>query len=170
MPFKCAHPSDGVFLPPCLHDCDMFYCLFFSQPQSGLQLNSDVEVGLMAYFSSDGKRRDEQFQYDAGDSRSKIFSYPCGVVYKEVVTGAWLVKDPWGGEFLKRLFEVTTQRGDIIADMFCGHATASVIAVKMKRHVLAVDINPDAINTSRQRLQNLKDAIAGDEYDSDGFY
>lgn len=133
-------------------------------------MNSDIEVGLVAYFSSDGKRRDGQFQYSAGDPRSKVFAYPSSTIYKEVVTGATPIKDPWGKALLERIFDLTTQPGDIVADMFCGHALAAVVAVQMKRHAVCVDISPDAINTSRQRLQGLKDSIDDGEYDYDTFY
>ena len=170
MPFKGPHPSDADLSSSCSRCCNVFSDVVFSQAQTGLQMNSDVEVGLVAYFATDGKRREAQFNYDVGDKRSKIFSFPCGQVYKEVVTGATTVSCPWGKEFLRRIFELVTQPGDIIADMFCGHATAAVVAVQMKRHVLAVDINPDAITTSRQRLQSLKDAIDDGEYDEDTQY
>lgn len=58
-------------------------------------------------------------------------------------------------EILNRIIRATTEKGDIIADFFCGSGTTAVAAEKLGRSWLAVDINPQAIKTTLERLDAL---------------
>lgn len=55
---------------------------------------------------------------------------------------------------LERIIELTTNEGDIILDPFCGSGTTLVAAKLLNRKYLGIDISNDAIELTKQRLQN----------------
>ncbi len=54
-------------------------------------------------------------------------------------------------EFLKLL----TQKGDIVLDPFIGSGTTAVVAKKMQRHYIGIEINPDYCDYARQRISKI---------------
>ena len=62
-------------------------------------------------------------------------------------------------ELLDRMIEATTNKGDVVADFFCGCGTTISSAQKMGRAWLGSDISKDAIKTIKRRMDrdhNLK--------------
>lgn len=53
---------------------------------------------------------------------------------------------------LERIFEISTDVGDLVLDPFCGSGTTIVAANLMKRKFIGIDTNPDAIELSEKRL------------------
>ena len=55
---------------------------------------------------------------------------------------------------LERVIELTTDKGDIVLDPFCGSGTTLVAAVLLNREYIGIDISQDAIELTKKRLAN----------------
>jgi len=67
---------------------------------------------------------------------------------------------------LERIVKASSKPGDVVLDPFCGCGTAIVVAQRLGRNWIGIDITPLAINAVRSRLQQ---AFGPDvEYDVDG--
>ncbi|MEW5818231.1 MAG: site-specific DNA-methyltransferase [Spirochaetota bacterium] len=55
---------------------------------------------------------------------------------------------------LERIIELVTDRGDLILDPFCGSGTTLVAAQLLERNSIGIDISSDAIQITRDRLNN----------------
>jgi site-specific DNA-methyltransferase (adenine-specific) len=49
----------------------------------------------------------------------------------------------------------SSQPGDVVADMFMGSGSVGVAALKLGRRFIGTDLNPDAVQLTGQRLQQL---------------
>ena len=58
---------------------------------------------------------------------------------------------------LARLIAASSEPGDLVADLFAGSGTTSVVAARLGRRWLAADASPSAIAVTRQRLLGLPD-------------
>ncbi len=54
-----------------------------------------------------------------------------------------------------------TYPGDLICDPFCGGGVTGVVALSMDRRFIGVDIDAEAIETTRRRIGKLTDGIEG---------
>ena len=68
-------------------------------------------------------------------------------------------------KLLDRIIRASSQEGDLVADFFCGSGTAVVVAEKLKRRWLGVDINHLAISEVENRRLKKIDA----KYEVKGF-
>lgn len=57
---------------------------------------------------------------------------------------------------LKRIVELGSNEGDLIADFFCGSGTTVVAAERLNRRWIGADINKEAIQTTRNRILTLE--------------
>jgi DNA modification methylase len=57
---------------------------------------------------------------------------------------------------LKRIIEVSSDEGDLIADFFCGSGTACVVAEKLGRRWIGCDLSRWGIHTTRKRLLDVE--------------
>jgi parallel beta-helix repeat protein len=55
-------------------------------------------------------------------------------------------------ELLKRVIESVTNKGDVVADFFCGGGTTPAVAQKLGRRFIASDISKIAISVTRDRI------------------
>jgi site-specific DNA-methyltransferase (adenine-specific) len=55
---------------------------------------------------------------------------------------------------LERIIKLATNEGDVLLDPFCGSGTTLVAASLLARHSIGIDISSNAIQLTRQRLQN----------------
>ncbi len=55
---------------------------------------------------------------------------------------------------VQELLKLTTQPGDVVLDPFLGSGTTSVVAKRMARHYLGIEINPDYCEIANERLEN----------------
>jgi len=55
---------------------------------------------------------------------------------------------------LERIIELVTDKGDIVLDPFCGSGTTLVASQILKRRFIGLDQSKEAIELSRQRLEN----------------
>ena len=58
---------------------------------------------------------------------------------------------------LKRVVELASEPGDLVADFFCGSGTLPAVAEKLRRQWIACDLGRFAIHTTRKRLLNIQD-------------
>lgn len=56
---------------------------------------------------------------------------------------------------LERIIELVTEPGDMVVDPFCGSGTTLVAAKLLNRHFLGVDASKEAVELTRQRLEDL---------------
>jgi site-specific DNA-methyltransferase (adenine-specific) len=56
---------------------------------------------------------------------------------------------------LDRIVRASSNPGDLVADFFAGSGTTAVAAARLGRRHLAVDINPEAVRITRERLDAL---------------
>jgi len=59
-------------------------------------------------------------------------------------------------KLLERIIVTSSNKGDIVADFFCGSGTTCVMAEKLNRKWLGVDSNAEAISMSNKRLDGLQ--------------
>jgi site-specific DNA-methyltransferase (adenine-specific) len=55
---------------------------------------------------------------------------------------------------LERIIELTSEKGDIVLDPFCGSGTTCVAAKLLERHFIGIDKSPEAVELSLSRLEN----------------
>jgi len=59
---------------------------------------------------------------------------------------------------IRRIFETSSNEGDLVADFFCGSGTTAAVAEKLGRKWIATDLGKFGIHTTRKRLiQVLRD-------------
>jgi adenine-specific DNA-methyltransferase len=58
---------------------------------------------------------------------------------------------------LERIIEASSERGDLVADFFCGSGTTAAVAEKLGRRWIACDLGRFAVHTTRKRLLNVAD-------------
>lgn len=56
---------------------------------------------------------------------------------------------------LDRIIKASSNPGDIVLDPFCGGGTTLLAAARNKRRYIGIDINPEAIRISNQRLSHV---------------
>jgi len=58
---------------------------------------------------------------------------------------------------LERLAKLLTAEGHTILDPFMGSGTTGVAALKLKRHFIGIELQPDFYNLAKQRIQSLQE-------------
>ena len=64
---------------------------------------------------------------------------------------------------LERIIKASSNEGDVVLDAFCGCGTTLVVAQKLKRKWIGVDISPTAVKVMKRRLKKAG-AIESDDY------
>lgn len=57
-------------------------------------------------------------------------------------------------KLLERIIKASSNKGDIVLDPFCGCGTACVVAQRLGRKYIGIDINEEAIRITKERLKN----------------
>jgi DNA modification methylase len=60
---------------------------------------------------------------------------------------------------LERIINVSSNKGDIILDPYCGCGTTIAVAAKLNRHFIGIDISRLAIKVMDNRLKNLRNIL-----------
>ena len=55
---------------------------------------------------------------------------------------------------LERIIKASSNKGDIVADFFCGSGTTGVVAKELGRNYIMCDVSPKAVEISEMRLSN----------------
>ena len=64
---------------------------------------------------------------------------------------------------LERIIKVSSNKGDIVLDAFCGCGTALAVAEKLCRNWIGIDISPSAISLVKNRLSKI--GVSEKDYD-----
>ena len=64
---------------------------------------------------------------------------------------------------LERLIKASSNKGEIVLDAFCGCGTTLIVAQKLGRYWIGIDISPTAVKVMKNRLKKVG-AIEGDNY------
>lgn len=68
---------------------------------------------------------------------------------------------------LERIIKASSNKGDIVLDAFCGCGTTLVVAQKLERRWIGVDISPTAVKVMEKRLRKVG-ATKDNDYTSTG--
>jgi len=60
---------------------------------------------------------------------------------------------PFPEELVKRCIEATTEKDDIILDPFFGSGTTGVVALKLGRKFIGIELNPEYVKIANERLK-----------------
>ena len=143
------------------HDTILFYTKSkdFTFNKQYMPYNEDYIKKMFRYKDEDGrlyrKRRsgkqylDEKPGNVIGDVWNDIYSYQTRTRSKEYL--GYPTQKP--EKLLKRIILASSNEGELVADFFCGTGTTLVVAKKLKRQWLGVDINPKAIELCKRRLE-----------------
>jgi len=83
-----------------------------------------------------------------GDVWNDIYSFQTRTRSKEYL--GYPTQKPT--ELLERIISASSNKGDLVADFFCGTGTTLLAAKKLKRKWIGVDNNPKAIELCKKRL------------------
>lgn len=64
-------------------------------------------------------------------------------------------------ELCKNLIKLSTNKGDLVADFFCGSGTILYSAKTSNRNYIGCDNNPDAIKITKERLKQINRTKSG---------
>ena len=129
----------------------------YSPPKNGWLVSEermkDLDNKKMLYFPTDKSQRisrkiyENEYQGQLVDSLwTDIF--PINPVAKERVD--YPTQKP--EKLIERIINSTTQKGDLIADFFCGSGTTAVVSEKLDRKWICSDLGKFSIHTSRKRM------------------
>lgn len=156
-------PSNTSVHLPRKHDSLLFYAKgrpTFVQPRiahkSGVH-NTGQVFGASSADSSEAKQAEMESRgksledwwidiYTADRYRSELAGYP--------------TQKPEA--LLKRIIEMTTVDGDLIADFFCGSGTTAAAAEQFGRKWIAADLGRFAVHTTRKRLIAVQREMAAE--------
>lgn len=60
---------------------------------------------------------------------------------------------------LEKIMKASTNKNNIVADFFCGSGTSLVVAKELGRRYIGCDINPKAIEISKNRLKDINNEV-----------
>ncbi len=96
----------------------------------------------VAQLEEEGKRLEDWWSdvYTADRKRNEIVGYP--------------TQKP--EELLARIIEASSDKGDLVADFFCGSGTTLAVAEKLGRKWIGTDLGKFGIHTSRKRMVGVQ--------------
>ena len=142
------------------HDTILYYTKSgnFTFNKQYMPYKEDYIKKMFRYKDADGrlyrKRREGKQYLDekpgmlVGDVWNDIYSYQTRTRSKEYL--GYPTQKP--EKLLERIILASSNEGDIVADFFCGSGTTLAVAKKLNRKWIGVDINPKAIELSKQRI------------------
>ena len=108
------------------------------------------------YWHKNGRRQYLKDGYNLSDCWIDIHSMQTQSVSRAEGTG-YPTQKPL--TLLERIILASSNPDDTVLDPFCGSGTTLVAAVKHGRQAMGIDINPQAIATTRQRLQAIQPCL-----------
>lgn len=136
---------------------------------------SDFKFNTLLQEYSPTTNIDQIMQRRVRDSRNKsvYLQDDCGAVVGNGAKKGVPLSDVWEIPFLnpkakervgfptqkpfllmKRIIEIATDEGDTVLDPFCGSGSTLVASKLLERNSIGIDIDPDAIKLTEQRLEN----------------
>jgi adenine-specific DNA methylase len=62
-------------------------------------------------------------------------------------------------KLLERIIRLTTRRGGLVFDPFCGAGTTAIAAMKLGRKFVVVDMDPNYVRITKEKLAALKQNV-----------
>lgn len=125
------------------------------------RIDNALKEGLIE-FTSSGNPRKRQY-YD--DSKGKIVDdiwndiYPVNSQASEAV--GYPTQKP--ESLLARLINASSNKGDLIADFFCGSGTTLAVAEKLGRKWIGSDLGKFSVHTTRKRMIGVQRQLKADD-------
>jgi DNA modification methylase len=113
------------------------------------------------YKENKGSNTDKLYRYylDEGkipnDWWTDIYKFSGNALYKESGSEYTGYSTQKPEALLRRIILATTDEGDTVLDPFLGSGTTAVVAAKLNREYIGIDINPRAIQITKERLCQL---------------
>ena len=101
------------------------------------------------------RNRDEITETKTTKYRSNIWEYVCGS--KRGETGNHPA--PFPNQLASEHILSWSNRGDLVLDPFCGSGTTGVAAKELGRNFIGIEIAPEYIKISKQRLFNTQESL-----------
>ena len=57
-------------------------------------------------------------------------------------------------DLMKALIELSTQKGQVVLDPFCGSGTSLLAAKLLQRHYIGIELDPQFFETANTRVKN----------------
>jgi hypothetical protein len=57
-------------------------------------------------------------------------------------------------ELIERIIKATTEENDLVGDFYLGSGTTAIAALRLNRNFIGFDINPKAIEITKERIKN----------------
>lgn len=124
------------------------------QPASNPRRYNKTDVYGERYMINYGKK----YYLKAGNNADDVWSY---LLQKEFGILNSQAKERVGYDtqkpkaLLERIIEASSNKGNIVADFFCGSGTTGVVTKELGRQYIMCDINPRAIEISKERLSEI---------------
>lgn len=131
---SCAWGSFASASNPCLRDVHE-YILVFSK------LTNKLEKGV----KEDSIQKENFVEWT-----KSIWTFPAESA-KKIGHPA-----PFPEELPRRLIEFYSFKGDVILDPYMGSGTTAIAALKLSRHFIGYEINPEYVQLSKKRITDLK--------------
>jgi adenine-specific DNA-methyltransferase len=112
----------------------------------------DLEKQNLIYYSSTGTPYLKQFMDDYVEQGRRVQSVWTDILPSK--TGAEVLGYPTQKPeaLLERIIQASSNKGDLIADFFCGSGTTAAVAEKLGRKWIVTDLGKFAVHTTRKRL------------------
>ncbi|HEY3383470.1 MAG TPA: site-specific DNA-methyltransferase [Vicinamibacterales bacterium] len=129
----------------------------------------DLEKRNLIYFSNTGTPYLKQFMDDYVEQGRRVQSVWTDMLPSK--TGAELVGYPTQKPeaLLERVITASSNKGDMVADFFCGSGTTAVVAEKLGRKWIAADLGKFAIHATRKRMIGVQRQLKADGEDYRAF-
>jgi len=112
---------------------------------------SNFEKQGKIYITSAGKKRLKRFlDEEKGESLGDMWVHIPEVNSMAVERTGYATQKPEA--LIKAIIKASSNKGDIVADFFCGSGTTAAVAEKLNRKWIATDLGKFAIHTTRKRL------------------
>ena len=115
----------------------------------------------LANLSETDKIRDESkagsgFGKNVSNWLNRDMVYPSNVLHMATETGNKNHSAVFPVDLPEWFIKLFTKNGDVVLDPFIGSGTTALAALKLGRHFVGIDINPDFIKLSNQRIAGMQ--------------
>jgi len=115
----------------------------------------------LANLSDTDKRRDESkagsgFGKNVSNWVGRDLVYPSNVLHMATETGNKNHSAVFPLDLPKWFIKLFTKTGDVVLDPFIGSGTTALAAIQLGRHFVGIDLNPEYINLSNERISETQ--------------
>ena len=115
----------------------------------------------LSNLSETDKRRDESkagsgFGKNVSNWVGRDLVYPSNVLHMATETGNKNHSAVFPLDLPKWFIKLFTKTGDVVLDPFIGSGTTALAAIQLGRHFVGIDLNPEYINLSNERISETQ--------------